>query len=227
MSLSLFAFSQNSQKKDAFIPGLKGTGDKNDAILLNNRKDLDTLSYFVRQSQRNNCKGRFFKLQNEIVFKDSINFVPIGGRNSNNQADSNYVFSGNFDGNYKTISGFIINDNQNYTGFFGYIKNAEIAHVIIKDATVKGNDYCAVLCGFCGEGSLLHTSSVRMSMIDANNYVGTVLGYLSLNSTLRGCKYTGCNIFGKQNVGDICGYSERANKMADDKLNELKIKGNL
>jgi len=199
---------QKQQKLDAFIPGLKGTGEKDDIILISTAKDLDTLSYFVRKSNANNCKGKYFKLKNDIIFNKSSNFIPIGGRNLDSNVDTNFVFSGNFDGNYYSISKFKIDDDVDYVGLFGFIKNATICKLNIQDANVKGNDYTAILCGCCAVGCLIKDCTIMNSSVDGNKYVATVLGFLANNSTIMLCRHTGCNILGMEYVGDICGYNE-------------------
>jgi hypothetical protein len=215
-----------AQKGNNYIPGLTGSGVETDKILISSAKDMDTLSYFVRQSQKNTCKGKYFRVTKDIVFDTTKNFIPIGGRNYGNEPDSNFVFSGIFDGDYHLFTKLtIIDTTKDFTGMFGFIKDADVSKIKIAEATVKGKNYCGILCGFCASGSLLRTSSVRSSLVDGNIYVAAILGYLQQNATLRGTKYTGCNIFGLQNVGDICGYNENTNEMADKELNVLEEKG--
>lgn len=222
--LRIFNYSY-SQNNNNFIPGLKGNGDQEDKIKITSSKDLDTLSYFVRQNTNNNCSGKYFIITNNIEFSDSNSFfIPIGGRNADCIIDTNYYFAGIVNGNNYYISNFHVENSLNYNGLFGFVKNAIIQRIKISNAVVKGNYYTAILCARTSGVSLIENCFVKNSLVDGSSYVGTILGYLNINSTIRGTNYSGCNIFGLQNVSNICGYNEAINKMAKDKLEELKEK---
>lgn len=73
-----------------------------------------------------------FKLMNNIDL-DSINWVPIGTEEN--------PFSGSFDGGNFTISNLNISREYKYIGLFGYVYNASISNLKVKNIDISFNTF--------------------------------------------------------------------------------------
>ena len=129
-----------------------------------------------------------------------VSWTPIG--NSINQ------YSGNFDGNGKTISGLYINRSADYQGLFGYLSTDSDNTGTVKDLTVSGsvsgNDYVGGVVG-------LNRGSVKdcdfTGSVSGGHYVGGVVGYNN-GGTVTGCIFSGSgSVSGVYNVGGVVGYN--------------------
>lgn len=108
-----------------------GAGTESDPYLIETSDDL--LKMGAHYLDDNASADLYFKLANDInMSKDSsglpIHFTPICYNKS---------FDGYFDGNNKTISGLLIDNQYEYTGLFGTIASNHW----VKNLTVKGNIY--------------------------------------------------------------------------------------
>lgn len=121
----------------AFIPiaqvtGFDGDGTENNPYLIKTHQDmLGVASYY---NDNNLTKGNiYWKVANDIDMSVDANdmlihFTPICYAKE---------FDGYFDGNNKTISGLLIDNQYEYTGLFGTIG----ASHYVKNLTIKGNIY--------------------------------------------------------------------------------------
>ena len=137
-SIYLLTFSSSadeSSKWDGTYPNVQlsatfggGSGTQNDPYLIASAQDLAQFAANVNafDSEGNyigtDYDGIFFKLTTDIDLDGKL-WTPIGGGNDTNGEPLNY-FSGNFDGNFHTISNLKVQPEAGkdvHVGFFGYI----------------------------------------------------------------------------------------------------------
>ena len=116
----------------AQVTGFDGDGTENSPYLIKTHQDmLGVASYY---NDNNLTKGDiYWKVANDIDMSVDANdmlihFTPICYAKE---------FDGYFDGNGKTISGLLIDNQYEYTGLFGTIASNHY----VKDLTIKGNIY--------------------------------------------------------------------------------------
>jgi len=107
-----------------------------------------------------------YTLANDINAADTVNwnaglgFEPVG--------NSSTKFTGNFNGNSKTVTNLSIERNTNYLGLFGYTDGAELSNLGLLSVTVKGSDGSTCIGGLVGANS--------QSTINNSYSTGTVSG---------------------------------------------------
>lgn len=121
-------------------------------------------------------KNKCYKLTTDITIAlpTGTSWTPIGNSYSNS-------FKGTFDGNGYSVTGLLINSNQQYLGFFGRIDNGTV-----KNLNVTGN--------------------ITSSYPDYG-YVGGIAGNTNATSYIIGCSYSGSVTSTNYNTktGGICG----------------------
>ena len=144
-------------------------------------------------------------LTNDIDMSEVEGFHPIGSEGA--------PFMGEFDGQDHKIIGFTLNVIDNYQGFFGYIKNAEVKNFSI-DGTITASSEGNTGMGAIGYavGSTISNvhSALNIIVEQTSKHIGGVCGHLHVGSTARGCSFSG-TIDEKGNshdcIGGIAGYS--------------------
>ncbi len=115
-------------------------------------------------------------------------------------------FTGTFDGDGHTISGYYNNHAAtDYTGFFGYAYTAQIGNLILEDVDVRGATFVGGLVG-----TLSHASVFGCSVsgdVDGTTNVSGLIGQLWGNSTITECVST-VDVDGETRVGGIVGYQQ-------------------
>ena len=155
--------------------------------------------------------GFYFELGDHITYsteglaENESNYTAIGSSN---------VFSGNFDGKGKTVSGIRIYSDKSYQGLFGAVENGEVKNIWLSDAIIKGRTLCGGIVGgfdttVPGTYTLTNChvdNSVAVSSTDVTD--GIAGGIVGRNScTLSGCT-SSANVNGSLHVGGIGGRSE-------------------
>lgn len=144
-------------------------------------------------------------LTNDIDMSEVEGFHPIGSEGA--------PFMGEFDGQDHKIIGFTLNVIDNYQGFFGYIKNAEVKNFSI-DGTItvssEGNTGMGAIGYAVGSTISNVHSALNIIVEQTSKHIGGVCGHLHVGSTARGCSFSG-TIDEKGNshdcIGGIAGYS--------------------
>lgn len=135
--------------------------------------------------------GGYYELVNDIALTKE--WTPIG----NFENSSNYVaFSGHFDGMGHTISGLVVNGEDNGTlldaqGLFGYVESATILNLTV-EGTVSGDSYVGGLVG-----------RARYS------YDETYSDWNTSATLIKGCKNK-ATVNGRYAVGGIIGIAAAA-----------------
>ena len=103
------------------------------------------------------------------MFNSGIGWKPIG--------DNSSFFSGEFNGNYHTISGLVTSDNsQNYIGLFGKISGIVYDLTLSNFLINSSADYIGTLAGMC-VNSQIHNISIKSLTINSSSLnVGGLFG---------------------------------------------------
>ena len=170
---------------------LKGSGTNGDPYLIENAAQLDLVRNYL---------DKYFEQAADIDL-DGINWLPIG--------DNTNKFTGNYNGNNKTISNLSISFestnvekyNNGYVGLFGY-NSGSISNLTIDSASININS------------NLYH-------------YIGCLLGK-NYGGTIENCKVTKSTISGSSSdssfdVGGICGDSGNSGTITDCNVEDSTI----
>lgn len=146
---------------------LPGEGSKDDPFQVKTKDDLNKLANFIDKTGAA-FKGYYFKVMNDIDYGgDSLHIVAKGGNS----------FMADFDGNGKTIGGYVYKNTTwnggRYLGFFGTIGSLGCVH----DLTLNGNLDIAAYGG-CFVGKLYGTvrNVVNKGTITTDNSSAYVAG---------------------------------------------------
>jgi uncharacterized repeat protein (TIGR02543 family) len=107
-------------------------------------------------------------------YNDGKGWTPIG--------NSAYRFSGNFDGNNKTISNLYINTTEYYTGLFGYTSSVKVSNLGLLNVNIKGGYYTGSIFGYSRYTVAGNVSSITNcyaeGVVRGSGDVGGLAGYM-------------------------------------------------
>ncbi|MFC1632491.1 beta strand repeat-containing protein, partial [Candidatus Omnitrophota bacterium] len=101
------------------------------------------------------------------------------------------TFSGTYNGNNYTISNLTINKQANYIGLFGYTDSATIQNVGLIANDVTGKAYVGGLVGYNRVSSTITNSYATGDVTGSGNYVGGLVGYMTGSATITNSYATG------------------------------------
>jgi PGF-pre-PGF domain-containing protein len=177
-----------------------GSGMDTDPYLISTCDDL------IQLSGTSGDWDKYFVLTDDISLSAGSLTNPIG--------NSVTKFTGSFDGQSHTISGFTMDKiGSNYTGLFGYLgSGAEIKYLRVEAGAedVSGENYVGVLVGYNEKGAIMNCSATG-DIIASGDYAGDLVGY-NYGGTIENCyaigdasaSYNGTGgLVGKNNGGII------------------------
>ena len=173
------------------------------------------ITSWAQLQEVNNDLDKYFQLSNDLSSSTTGYSTYASSTANTNQGwlplgNSTTKFTGEFDGNSKTISDLYIDrDATNTIGLFGYTKGATIKDVGIVDCNLTGNVYVGGLVGYnCSSTncSSTITDCYSTGAVTGDSVVGGLVGYNSSSSTITDCYSTGA-VSGTTNVGGLVGYS--------------------
>ncbi len=127
-------------------------------------------------------------LDKKYVQTNHIDFEAFSKWNAIGDKDN--PFTGIYVGNNLDVINFKIKNNKSYQGLFGYLKDAEIYQVNIKEAEIEGERILGILSGF-SENSLVREVRVTGEM-NGTSEMGCLIGINQghiINSSSR-CRIT-------------------------------------
>lgn len=163
----------------------QGTGTSGDPYQITTIEELNDVR---------NHLGSYFKLMNDLDFdnpddwddydtnRDTIvdptsGWLPIGAWGS--------PFTGNLDGNNKTITNLFFNRSIFDAGLFGFVNECEINDLGLIGVQIEGtSSYVASLFGY---GSAIVNNCYAKGNISGNGYVGGLIGYITSPSEINNC----------------------------------------
>lgn len=190
--------TQNSDGTITFTKSFDGEGTEESPYLINNIDDLKAFRDNVNSGI--SYKGQYIKLMNDIDL-DQEEWIPIGNKTKK--------FEGYFDGNNKTISNILVSGNNDYAGFFGYIKGngmtqnsvPTVQNLTLDNVSVSGDYFVG---GLTGQGYTCKVANVTVKgNVNGTRYVGGLIGHVY--TYLDNCHFVG-NVTGTFDaIGGIAG----------------------
>lgn len=175
----------------AYAANTGDTGSKKNPIVITTAQELDAFAAAVNGGE--DFAGKYIVLGNDITVSNG--FSPIGSKD--------FPFSGNFDGNGKTLSGF--NIECDYAGFFAYISGARINNLTVSGEFSAGT-YAGAVAAYA-KNSIIENCKCA-SGVYANKYAGGIVGYIS-SGKIIGCSSSSAAAVGgyEDSTGGIAGFS--------------------
>jgi hypothetical protein len=174
-----------------------GTGTESDPWQITTLAQLNA----IRDNQGTSSSQVFYKLMNNLVFTASDD---LNGEKPGN-LDPLPLIYGSFDGNGKTVTGVVIEQTADYTGFFsqmvygGYVRNLGLIN-----CNIKGTYRVGGIAGNC-DGEIT-ACFVTGTIAATGNNVGGIAGYFS--GSINACYNAATvNASSSQYVGGIAGYA--------------------
>lgn len=169
-----------------------GSGTENDPYLILNPIQLNQMRNFL------NKEGVYFKLMADIDLTEFIEEEdPLQGWQPINS------FSGELDGNGKTISGLWINrPNDDDIGFFKQISTATVKNLNLVTSFIKGKNRVGILAGKAQYANI--TNCVISGILNGETNIGGCVGFCEAGNSIEGVVCS-ISIEAKENIGGIIG----------------------
>ena len=165
---------------------------------------LARMSYLVNNSNSSYGSDTFELTAN--IDLSQYYWSPIG--------TESYPFTGDFKCNNYKISGLYTRNGSSasydYQGLFGYISDASLYNIVIKNSYIQGHDYVGGIVGYKYMSKV--ENSYYEGNVSGNTYVGGIVGYnhpyssKNTKSLVSYCFNAG-NVSGNEYVGGVVGYS--------------------
>jgi hypothetical protein len=148
-----------------------------------------------------------YKLMNDIDcsattgWNAGAGFMPVGN-------DYNASFTGNLDGNNKTITGLFINaSSRDYNGLFGYLSGgATVSNLALSNVNITGSSSTGALVGYAVAGGNATITNVSSSgTVTGVSYVGGLTGDFEGASMTK--SHSTATVTGFSSVGGLSGYT--------------------
>ncbi|MCC8173915.1 MAG: hypothetical protein LIO65_05930 [Odoribacter sp.] len=157
---------------------------------VNNTADLTALAEYVNTGK--NTSGVTFKQTTSIDMTD-VEFTPIGTEST--------PFEGTYSGNYAEISNLSYSGSADYSGLFGYAKNAVFDNIYLS-GTITGGNYIGGFVGYAENSNIDNITLTELTVL-GSNYIGGIAG-CAVSTTFNLSSVDG-NISGSSYVGGIAG----------------------
>ena len=206
-----FTIQENTNLEARFIKRItmEGKGTSEEPFIVTNRTQLSQIRYAM---------SAHYKLGNDITFESGL-FTPIPG-----------IFTGELDGNGKTIKNMKIDktyssgSSTGYLGLFekigarGVVKNLHINESTLNARQSSNNSsmvYCGLVCGMNNGGTIINVDYFKSSVIVEHkiSLVGGIAGYST--GEINSCDLLGCIVSGPDVVGGIVGSADYLSETID------------
>lgn len=199
---------------------MTGTGSAADPYIIENEADLLTIMD-PANSATYWAAGVYIELGTDL---------DMSAYNSSSTPDptrpiglSGNTYKGNFDGKGHIIRNLTITRTVQYAGLFGYIENAEIRNLLLRNVNITGRAYRG---GFCGRsvGGMIKKCSVTGTTTGVNEKVGGFIGSNEGDSYISNC-YSQCYVESGSNGWRIGGFvGQNTNSVIKDCFSTGNVK---
>ncbi len=138
---------------------MSGRGTQYDPYVIKTHAQFKTFTDGVNNKEDNSYNTAYFKLGADLDFK-GVTIDPIGV-----DLYYNTMFSGNFDGNGHTVSNFVLSNECEAAGLFGFVNNAYISNLNV-------------------------VADIDVEVLETGLFVGGIAAY-NFASDIVGCTYKG------------------------------------
>ncbi len=151
--------------------------------------------------------SKYYILMNDIDFS-------VPSQQATAWVGSNAVFSGNFNGNFHTLSNIVITADQtnsfNNVGLFG-LASGTIQNVTLQNVSITAASSTNVggVLGYSQNANVSKVCVTGTSSVTGQDYTGGFVGRMAYGYISQSCSYA--NVTGRNNVGGFTGLSENAN----------------
>ncbi len=200
---ALSSSTQWTEGKD--LPTPDGSGTSEDPYLIS---DLDDLRWLSNNSGQ---WDKYYKQTADIdasatsTWNDGDGFSPIAGYFNSTY----YYFTGQYDGDYHSISNLNIDRNTtNYVGLFGYLNyNAVVKNLKIENVDITGQEFVGGLAAGSAANTVQILNCSVSGDITGNGNVGGLGGFI--RGIINGCAAE-VNISGIAQIGGLLGRALQA-----------------
>jgi len=184
-----------------------GSGSSEDPWLIQTAKHLDNLRQYLGEEHtekhfRQIAEIDLFDITREgaIFWNEGKGWKPIGEKKEKvSLSEIHDQFMGTYDGGVYSISGMFINrPEEEALGLFGFIVDASIKNVGLKDVSIIGQRYVGGIAGL-SHNSKISSSYVTGNVTGKSRGVGGLVGQSS-TTTIENC-YTIADVTGAYHVG--------------------------
>lgn len=199
-----------------------GKGTELDPWQIHNLIDLKKLSHSVAAGNdqvKNFHNGEYFIMMSDIDTKGNLAYwnnaykwLPIGGRDSNEDSTPNNYFCGNFNGNNHVVKNiYVSNYDDNFNGLFGKISNATINGLgLVGECKIHsyGANNASIVAFAENKSKILNCfSSFQSGSINGlkGGATGGIAGALWSSSIIANC-YNNSTVNGIDFIGGIAGW---------------------
>lgn len=150
--------------------------------------------------------------------------IDLGGQAWTSIGSNTIPFSGVFDGGDFNISNFTLSDRSNYIGLFGYVQDATLKNIVVKDVTANSltGRYAGILSGYIYRSVVENVEIANCSLKSTNSRIGAVSGHYEM-SMLGNIYVHHSTIQGKSHVGGVTG-SSNSKTLTDVVVSHCEIK---
>lgn len=159
-----------------------GTGSSEDPFIISNAAQFNEIKNYLNSS---------FKLVDNIAL--SGYWIPVGSKEM--------PFTGNLDGNAKSVTGLHINDTLlDYASLFAYSSGAMIKNLSLSDVNINGRRFVSAFIAKSRNNTIIENCRVDGN-ISGIAYVSSIIAY-SINSYVRN-SYSSATLTGEINVAGL------------------------
>lgn len=163
---------------------------------IHNAAELAGLSKLVQEG--NDFTGKTLKLVADVNLEEHL-WTPIG-------FDNTKPFSGNFDGNHKTVKNVFVNrEGADFLGFFGQFFKASLKDLNFQTIKVYGDDTAGGVIGnLSTNSSVVNCHATGVEVVGTGYNVGGFVGGMLTESTIDNCSVHAV-VSGENQVGGFVG----------------------
>lgn len=216
---------------DPIVPETPTVDATNKTVTVSSAAQLAGLAAMCNNKDNNFLKGYKVTLENDIDL-GGASWTPIG------DIEAGSHFSGEFDGNGKTISNLNVS-NLKGAGLFGALQG-KVKNLTIDGATINSHHWAGVVAGYCTDnaGTSIENVTVKNFSVtltpdwdgeigssdfgyDNGDKAGGLIGYIDSNNPVTGCEVSNGKISGYRDLGGLIGASNTT--ITNCKVNDVEI----
>lgn len=123
------------------------------------------------------------------------------------ESSENVIFTGSYNGGGYAVTNLTINNRDSeYQGLFGYVQEAELSDINLRNVRIQGQRYVGGIAGYARD-TIIDRCSVQGEIWSVSDYSGGLAGYsIGIGNYIRN-SYSNVNIHGASYIGGLIGYS--------------------